>query len=148
MLALVVVNSMANPGRGGVQLAHYYDVNNRSSRSKEMSYREFNDESGQKWGVWFVSPSSAERRKENRREVQVATVSGGDRRRVADRRRHPSRSRSAVAPGYENGWLCFESERGEKRRLTRVPKDWEQGDADQLRAWLDEAVDSSKCRPL
>jgi hypothetical protein len=113
-----------------------------------MSYREFNDESGQKWGVWFVSPMSAERRKEPRREVRSASFSGGDRRAVPDRRQHPQRARSAVAPGYEKGWLCFESERGEKRRLTAVPKDWEKGDADQLRAWLNEAVDSTKCRPL
>jgi hypothetical protein len=113
-----------------------------------MSYREFKDESGQKWGVWFVSPSLAERRHENRREVKIASFSGGDRRAVPDRRRHPSRTRSAVAPGYEDGWLCFESEKGEKRRLIPVPKNWEQGDADQLRAWRNEAVDSSKCRPL
>jgi hypothetical protein len=53
-----------------------------------------------------------------------------------------------VAPGYETGWLCFESERGEKRRLIPVPKDWEQADADQLRVWWNEAVDSSRCRPL
>jgi hypothetical protein len=123
-------------------------VNKRSNRGTRMSYREFNDESGQKWGVWFVSPSSAERRHENRREKETATLSSGERRTVPDRRRHPSRSRSAVAPGYETGWLCFESERGEKRRLIPVPKDWEQADADQLRAYWNEAVDSSKCRPL
>lgn len=113
-----------------------------------MSYREFSDESGKKWGVWFVSPASAERRHENRRGVVTATVSRGDRRAVPDRRRHPSRARSAVAPGYETGWLCFESERGEKRRLIPVPKAWEQADADQLRAYWNDAVDSSKCRPL
>lgn len=99
-------------------------------------------------GVWFVSPSSAERRHETRREVKNASYSGGDRRAVPDRRRHPQRARSVVAPGYEGGWLCFESERGEKRRLIPVPENWEQGDADQLRAWWSEAVDSSKCRPL
>ena len=113
-----------------------------------MSYREFSDESDQKWGVWFVSPSAAERRTQDRRAVTTASLSAGDRRTVPDRRRNPSRKRSAVAPGYEEGWLCLESERGEKRRLIPVPKDWEQGDADQLRAWLEEAVDSSKCRPL
>src|SRR5688572_25379410 len=113
-----------------------------------MSYREFNDESGQKWGVWFVSPASAERRSETRREMEAAHSSGGDRRIVPDRRRHATKTRSAVAPGYESGWLCFESERGEKRRLIPVPEKWEQGDADQLRVWLNEAVDSSKCRPL
>jgi len=91
-----------------------------------MSYREFSDESGQKWGVWFVSPSSAERRSKNRREVNVvAASSSGDRRVVPDRRRHPSRSRSAVAPGYEKGWLCFESENGEKRRLVWAPQGWD-----------------------
>ena len=113
-----------------------------------MSYREFSDESGQKWGVWFVSPSSAERRHENRREVESVSFSVGNRRVVSDRRRHATKARSAVAPGYETGWLCFESERGEKRRLIPVPEKWEQGDADQLRAWLNEALDSSKCRPL
>lgn len=134
--------------RRGAQLAHVTRVNNRSNRGTRMSYREFNDESGQKWGVWFVSPASAERRHENRRGVVTARVSQGDRRAVPDRRRHPSRSRSAVAPGYDAGWLCFESERGEKRRLIPVPKNWEQGDADHLRAYLDEAVDAARCRPL
>ena len=138
----------ADSGRGGAQLAHLTEVNNRSNWDTGMSYREFSDESGQKWGVWFVSPSSAERRQENRREVRIASFSGGDRRVVADRRQHPLRARSAVAPGYENGWLCFESQRGEKRRLIPVPDNWEQADADQLRAWWREAVDSSKCRPL
>ena len=113
-----------------------------------MGYREFNDESGQKWGVWFVSPASAERRRESRRETEAAHLSASDRRVVPDRRRHATRARSAVAPGYETGWLCFESERGEKRRLIPVPEKWDQGDDDQLRVWLDEAVDSSKCRPL
>jgi len=27
--------------------------------------------------------------------------------------------------GYENGWLCFESESGEKRRLVWAPEGWE-----------------------
>lgn len=113
-----------------------------------MSYREFSDESGQKWGVWFVSPSAAERRRESRRETEPSRLSAGDRRVVPDRRRHATRARSAVMRGYETGWLCFESERGEKRRLIPVPEKWEQGDADQLRVWLNEAVDSSRCRPL
>jgi hypothetical protein len=113
-----------------------------------MSYREFSDESGRNWGVWFVSPSAAERRKDNRREVRIASISGGERRVVADRRQHPSRARSAVAPGFEHGWLCFASDDGLKRRLIPVPHNWEQADADHLREWLSQAVDSSKCRPL
>ena len=64
-----------------------------------MSYREFSDESGQKWGVWFVNPTSAERRRETRRETQPANLSADDRRVVPDRRRHPTKARSVVAPG-------------------------------------------------
>jgi hypothetical protein len=29
-----------------------------------------------------------------------------------------------VRPGYENGWLSFETDGGEKRRLAPFPADW------------------------
>jgi hypothetical protein len=48
-----------------------------------------------------------------------------DRRVMTDRRLKPFHARSHVALGYENGWLCFESESGEKRRLVWAPEGWE-----------------------
>ena len=40
-----------------------------------------------------------------------------------------------VAPGYEDGWLSFETE-GEKCRLVPVPPDWHHGPAARLRELL------------
>ncbi len=48
-----------------------------------------------------------------------------DRRVGTDRRVNPFRPRGHVALGYENGWLCFESENGEKRRLVWAPQGWD-----------------------
>ena len=37
-------------------------------------------------------------------------------------------------PGFEHGWLTFESlETGERRRLTPIPSDWETVSEDRLR---------------
>ena len=40
-----------------------------------------------------------------------------------------------MRPGWENGWLSFESN-AEKRRLAPLPKDWEEAPVEQMRAWL------------
>lgn len=50
---------------------------------------------GVQWTVWDVRPTSGSR------------VSFG------------------TAPGYEDGWLCFESPRG-KRRSAPIPEGWEE----------------------
>jgi hypothetical protein len=43
-----------------------------------------------------------------------------------------------VAPGYEKGWLSFETE-GEKFRLVPIPADWEDGSELRLRTLLQAA---------
>lgn len=40
-----------------------------------------------------------------------------------------------VAPGFENGWLSFETD-GEKFRLVPIPPDWERGTEAGLRTLL------------
>ena len=93
-----------------------------------MSFRNFVDPSGHRWDVWFVRPTSKERRKKERRSENAraaAAYASRDRRMQSDRRVNPFRPRTHVAMGYENGWLCFESEEGEKRRLVWAPEGWE-----------------------
>src|SRR6187551_3637786 len=89
-----------------------------------MSFRNFVDPNGTRWDVWFVRPTASERRKIERRTMNAAPAVYGhrDRRVMVDRRVKPFRGRSHVAMGYENGWLCFESESGEKRRLVWAPE--------------------------
>ena len=99
-----------------------------------MSFRNFVDPAGHRWDVWFVRPTDKERRKVQRRTDSARTsqtVTAADRRR-ADRRVNPMRPRNVVALGYENGWLCFESEKGEKRRLVWAPEGWESLPAERL----------------
>jgi hypothetical protein len=102
-----------------------------------MSFRVFIDPSGQKWDVWFVRPTSGERRQVERRSEKVGAAAqyrGFDRRVMPDRRVNVFRSRSHVVSGYENGWLCFECETGEKRRLVPPPSGWEELTPERL--WL------------
>ncbi|HEX6573779.1 MAG TPA: hypothetical protein VF042_02320 [Gemmatimonadaceae bacterium] len=96
-----------------------------------MSYRVFVDPDGHKWQVWMVSTSAVERRRRDRR-IGALGAPGIERRIVADRRRHATRARMSVAAGFEQGWLCFESDRGEKRRLIPIPAEWDQLDDSQL----------------
>lgn len=69
------------------------------NKSNEALHRAFTDPDGVEWKVWEVRPSS----------VDVAASKLGGR----------------VAPHLQNGWLCFESANGEKRRLAPVPAGWE-----------------------
>jgi hypothetical protein len=62
-------------------------------------HRTFFDPNGLEWKVWEVSSSSVE-------------SAGGA-------------LQGFVEPYLQKGWLCFESSRGEKRRLAPVPADWE-----------------------
>lgn len=52
-----------------------------------------------------------------------------------------------VGAGFETGWLCFESEDGEKRRLSPVPDDWEGAAMDKLWLWCRAAKEVAKCDP-
>lgn len=62
------------------------------------THRTFVDPDGVEWKVWEVHPSS----------VHDAA----------------SKLSARVAPELEQGWLCFESARGEKRRLAPIPPEW------------------------
>jgi hypothetical protein len=104
---------------------------------ERMKFREFVDPEGRRWQVWFVHPTSTERRKKNRRADNVTAAAAyfsRDRRIEPDRRVNASGPPSHVLTGYENGWLCFESEDGEKRRLLSAPEGWENLPPERL--WL------------
>lgn len=114
-----------------------------------MSYRTFMDSADRKWEVWLVLPTSAERRRVDRRVAASDTrVGAAIERRVASRRLTPrgKQARSLVSPDFEKGWLCFESE-GEKRRLTPVPPSWDHASSDQLCAWCQHARRVMRCGP-
>ncbi len=84
-----------------------------------MSYRNFRDPEKGRWDVWLVLPAAAERRKEERRAASAASAAaytGIERRMTPSRRRISFPLGFAVQLGYQNGWLGFESEQGEKRR--------------------------------
>ena len=95
-----------------------------------MSHRVFVDDKGEAWDVWLVLPTSAERRRVERRAATAVgglSYAGEERRgRISDRRLTKSGPRSPIDKEYSQGWLCFESESGEKRRLVPVPEKWEQ----------------------
>ena len=64
---------------------------------------------------------------DRRREVRATAAerrSEGDRRNEATRRVEPV-TRFPGIPQLEAGWLCFESEDGERKRLAPVPDAWE-----------------------
>ena len=94
-----------------------------SSTAGKMSYRVFSDPGKKQWQVWHVTPASAERRKAERR--QTASISAEpDKRLNGERRKSGPTKRSYVPADFEDGWLCFESEDGEKRRLAPIPEKW------------------------
>ena len=70
-----------------------------ASDSTTMPHRTFTDQDGTVWEVWQVTPTS------------VKNAAG--------------EIRGAVEPGYEQGWLCFENKRGDKRRLLPIPAGWD-----------------------
>jgi hypothetical protein len=74
--------------------------------STTMPHRTFTDLDGNVWEVWQVTPTS------------VKNAAG--------------EMRGAVEPGYEHGWLCFENKSGDKRRLIKIPADWDKFSEAQL----------------
>jgi hypothetical protein len=88
-----------------------------------MSYRVFSDPGKKQWQVWHVTPASAERRKAERRQSASAHEQR-EKRTNGERRKSGPFKRSYVPTDFENGWLCFESEDGEKRRLAPIPEEW------------------------
>ena len=99
-----------------------------------MAYREFTDQWGTQWRAWDVQPTSVERRN-SKPDAGVTPVVKEDRRRRAE---NSGEVRLKMRPGWEGGWLSFESA-AEKRRLVPLPKDWDKASDDQLKAWLGEA---------
>lgn len=101
-----------------------------TTSGESVSHRVIVDKRGETWDVWLVLPTSAERRRVERRMAANAgdlAYAGEDRRgRVPDRRMSNAARRSPIDKEYANGWLCFESHSGEKRRLVPVPENWEQ----------------------
>jgi hypothetical protein len=97
-----------------------------------MNHRSFKDRDGKLWQVWLVSPRIVDRRKRERRSLQVAVPSAGERRRNPDRRVSTLGRASVLPASFAAGWLCFESETGEKRRLYPVPENWDGLGDDQL----------------
>jgi hypothetical protein len=54
-------------------------------------------------------------------------------RRAREERRGLGATRASVLPpAFSRGWLLFESERGEKRRIAPVPQKWEDEPDDRL----------------
>ena len=87
-----------------------------------MASRTFVDAEGVTWQVWDVHPELAERRTaERRREAKAPPATSSDRR--AAERRHRAEKRVSVRPGFENGWLAFDSPIG-MRRLAPIPPEW------------------------
>jgi hypothetical protein len=95
-----------------------------------MGYREFVDEDGREWKVWDVKPAP---------RLAPAPISP---------RRAESRGGTAtdevtptahVSPGWENGWLAFQSE-GIAKRLRPIPAGWETTDVAVLQLYLRRAV--------
>ena len=115
-----------------------------------MSYRTFLDSAGRRWEVWMVAPSAAESRRVDRRVASGGTekIPGfADRRRAPDRRKGSFKRLVTVSNEYSGGWLCFESDGGEKRRLTPVPEGWDEAGPDRLATWLQTAKRVVKCGP-
>ena len=98
-----------------------------------MAYREFTDQWGTDWRAWDVQPTSVERRGV-RAPGEGTPVIKEERR----NRENSGELRLRMRPGWEGGWLSFESA-AEKRRLVPIPKGWDEAPDAQLQAWLAEA---------
>ena len=107
------------------------------------------DKRGETWDVWLVLPSSAERRRVERRVVANAgelSYAGEERRgRIPDRRMRNAGPRAAIDKDFRNGWLCFESHSGEKRRLMAVPVNWDRLSVPELLKLCSEAKRVVRC---
>ena len=115
-----------------------------------MAYKVFNAPDGTRWEVWMVMPTSMERRRGEefgRSSAASGSSESATMTEVTDRRRADTGPRTVVSPGFENGWLCFESAAGEKRRLAPVPDGWETASYDTLWMWCRAAGEVPRCDP-
>lgn len=85
-----------------------------------MSHRTYVTPDGTPWKVWEVTASFAERRRAQRRAADSAAPVE---RRTGEERRRVREVRAPARPGFEHGWLTFESLH-ETRRYGPVPAAW------------------------
>lgn len=103
-----------------------------------MGLRTFKDARGTEWQTWDVVPLLDERRVSKRRAP-------GEQPQASDRRERIDRRvlegvRPALTAGLSDGWLCFEADDKEKRRLTPIPDDWQQCASEQLEQYCARAM--------
>lgn len=89
-----------------------------------MDERIFVDHKGTRWSVRATFPTMTERRRREWREAVQSAFPGGPDRRVSRERRRRAEVRAPVTPGFEHGWLTFESSI-EKRRIAPIPPHWQ-----------------------
>ena len=109
-----------------------------------MTSRTFVDADGVSWQVWDVYPELAERRTHERRHDAAAALVAGRERRAIERRRRIEK-RVAVRPGFEHGWLAFDSPLG-LRRLAPIPPEWSDLPASALEQLCRAALDAARPR--
>jgi hypothetical protein len=105
-----------------------------------MASREFTDGRGRYWTVWDVHPALAERRQRN----------AGPPPGVRERRRHVE-ARPHLRVNMSRGWLAFEAQDGERRRLAPIPdmpNGWSNASVDVLRTWCAMAQPAPPARRL
>ena len=106
-----------------------------------MALREFTDERGRNWTVWDVHPTLAERRRRN----------AGPPPGMRERRRFVE-PRLRIRPSMSLGWLAFEAQDGERRRLAPIPETppmmWFEAPEEKLRAWCAMAQPAPPARRL
>ena len=105
-----------------------------------MALREFTDRRGRRWTVWDVHPTLAERRRRN----------AGPPPGIRERRRSVE-PRVRIQPSMSLGWLAFEANDGERRRLAPIPDlplRWFDACDDELRTWCAMAQPAPPTRRL
>src|SRR5689334_12553334 len=105
-----------------------------------MGFRGCRDHNGGRGLVWDVYPELTGRR----RRSAGPPPDGRERRRYVEPRLNVRSTLSA-------GWLAFESQDGERRRLAPIPvlpHGWESAPDDELRAWCATAQPAPRARRL
>ena len=103
-----------------------------------MGHRIFRDARGTEWQTWDVVPHLEERRVSERRAASEQPQTSDRRMRID--RRVLAGIRPALTSGLSGGWLCFEADDKEKRRLTPIPDDWQQCASEQLEQYCARAM--------
>jgi hypothetical protein len=101
-----------------------------------MAHRTFRDELGREWDVWEVVPTAVERRMA-KAPLRATPI---ERRRVQE-------TRVLVPESLQKGWLAFQSG-NERRRLSPIPRDWEDMTASELIELLNHADRRTRTRRL